>query len=723
MKKRILSIILCTVLSFTALSCYVRAESYWDVQADYLKALESGNSDEIISCVKRIEAVYPAPSNETEYLRLAFPRERAALEYEKSGLYTEACKYYRKALECFVWLNDNGKGYRDKIMLTEAMIAQTEGIFEVYTESETSSDVPYFGQINEPESNFGTYYGMCSDYIGGNQSAKLIYVQFFTEDIGPFDWQLPPNKYDLVEIGWNVPNETYEDLERVCADETREYIERNVKWLAEQDFKFIIRFGAEVNCWEDLENYTTEQQKKQFTDKFKEAFATVADYVHRLAPNCAMMYSPNDISNWYYTAEDFYPGDEYVDWVGMSTYGKISSAASDEAGSQTDAWYGRGIYENQLLRIKNIVDTFGDRKPIAVSECGFAYRDSKGIQTLEHAKESLRYFYTYVNMVYPQIRAIYYFNTDFAGTSYSLKNNQEMYNTYVQTVNQNIAMQKTTQISGQNYMKLKNLNEAANQITLYTCSYYPGGESTVSYELDGKMLSSENGYPYKCTFQRPDTGMHTLKVTAKTGKTVRTKIYGIEISNDGTIHAIESKMTDVKVTSWAFKPISYVVENNLFNGMTENTFEPATNLTRGMLVTVIGRLESVDENRNADTAFSDVRKNKYYTGYIKWASDNGIINGISPDKFAPDTFITREQTATILFRYARFKGYDTSGRNTLTQYSDSGKIGKFAREAMEWANYSQIINGMTPTELEPKGFATRAQIAKIIMVFDMLYNE
>ena len=59
------------------------------------------------------------------------------------------------------------------------MIAQTEGIFEVYTESETSSDVPYFGQINEPESNFGTYYGMCSDYIGGNQSAKLIYVQFF----------------------------------------------------------------------------------------------------------------------------------------------------------------------------------------------------------------------------------------------------------------------------------------------------------------------------------------------------------------------------------------------------------------------------------------------------------------------------------------------------------------------------------------------------------------
>lgn len=159
-------------------------------------------------------------------------------------------------------------------------------------------------------------------------------------------------------------------------------------------------------------------------------------------------------------------------------------------------------------------------------------------------------------------------------------------------------MQKTTQVSGQNYIKLKNLNEAANQITLYTCSYYPGAESTVSYELDGKVLASEKGYPYKCTFQRPDTGMHTLKVTAKTGNTVRTKVYGIEISNDGTIHAIESKMTDVKVTSWAFKPIAYVVENNLFNGMTEDTFEPGTNLTRGMLVTVIGRLEGVDENRN-----------------------------------------------------------------------------------------------------------------------------
>ena len=722
MSKKLVAIFFCIVIILSALSGITFAESYWTVQADYLKALESGNSNEIISCVKRIEAVYPSPSDESEYLRLAFPRERAALEYEKTGRYTEACSYYKKALDCFIWLDANGTDYKDKIKLLQAIISHTEGIFEVYTESDTVSDAPYFGAINEPQSEFGTYYGMCSGYISGNQSAKLIYTQFFTEDISGFYWQLPPSEHDLVEIAWNVPNETYEDLVDVCGEESREYIIRNVQWLASQNYKFLIRFGAEVNCWSDLSNYTTDAQKKQFTDKFKEAFAVIADYVHEYAPNCAMVYSPNDISNWYYTAEDFYPGDSYVDWVGMSTYCNLSNATDGNIGNQTDAWYNRGLYENQLIRIKNIVDAFGDRKPIVISECGFAYSDYTGTQTLAHAKEALKYFYTYVNMVYPQVRAIYYFNTDFNGTCYSLSGNQEMYNTYVQSVNNNAPMQKTTQSGGQNYIRLKNFNEKANQLTLFTCSYYPGADSKVSYELDGSVLSSSQTYPYKCIIPRPDTGMHTLTVTAKTGNTVRTKTYGIEVINDGTINVTEAVMTDVKVTSWAFKPIAYVVEKGIFNGMTETTFEPQSNLTRGMLVTVIGRLEGIAEDRYAATSFSDVRAGKYYTGYIKWAADNEIVNGISSAEFAPDQYITREQTAAILYRYANYRHFDTSGRNDLNGYTDESKIGKYAVDAMKWANYSGIINGRTPSSLDPKGKATRAEIAKMIMTFDMLYN-
>lgn len=723
MIKKITAALLCIIILFSAMPASVSAESYWDAQADYLKAVNGGNPDEIITCVKRIEAIYSSPESESEYLRLASPLERAALEYEKKGEYVQSCKYYKKALDCFIWLDRNGTDYKDKIKLLEAIIAQVDGIFEVYTESDIHSDTPFFGEINEQDGTFGTYYGMCSDYIGGNQSAKLIYTQFFDEDIGWFDWQLPPSQHDLVEIGWNVPNETYEDLERVCLPETREYIIRNAQWLAEQNYKFIIRFGAEVNCWEDLSNYTTADKREKFISKFKEAFAVVADIIHKYAPNCAMMYSPNDISNWFFTAKDFYPGDQYVDWVGMSSYCNISDKAAGVTGNQTDAWYCRGIYENQLMRVKKIVDDFGDKKPIAISECGFAYSDPKGIQNLSHATSALRYFYTYVNMVFPQVKAIYYFNTDFEGTCFSLKNNREMYDTYVRAVNGNAPMQKTTQSGGQNYIKLKNLNEKTNQITLFTCSYYPGAESTVSYELDGKALTSSGSYPYKCVIPRPQSGVHELKVTAKTKNTVRQKMFAVEVATDGAVSVTESSMMDVKVTSWAFKPVAYVVENGLFNGMTESTFEPQTKLTRGMLVTVIGRLEGIDVSRHSVTKFTDVKGGKYYTGYIKWAADNNIVNGVSPKEFAPDSYITREQAAAILFRYANYKNYDTSGRSPLNGYSDAGKISNYAREAMAWANSAGIINGRTPSELAPKGSATRAEIAKIMMVFDMKYGR
>lgn len=721
MQKKLISVFLSIILICTALTGISFSESYWDVYDDYIQALDSNDSDRIISCVQRIEAVYPSPNSESEYTRLAYSTERAAQEYEKQSKYTQACQYYKKSLDCFIWLNENGIDYIDKIKLLEGIIAHTEGIFEVYTESDISSDAPYFSQINEPESGFGTYYGMCSDYINGNQSAKLIYVQFFTEDIGWFDWQLPPNKNDLIEIAWNVPNETYEDLEQVCMKETEEYIKRNVEWLASQDYKFIIRFGAEVNCWKDLDNYPLESQKEQYTKIFKQAFAKVANFVHNYAPNCAMMYSPNDISNWYYTAEDFYPGDEYVDWIGMSTYCNVSGAASGEIGNQSDAWYSRGVYENQLIRIKNIIDIFKDRKPIAISECGFAYSDPSGIQNIEHATKALKYFYTYVNMVYPQVKAVFYFNTDFNGTCFSLNGNQSMYDTYVRTVNQNVSMQKTTQTTGQNYIKLANLNENTNQISLYTCLYYPGVQGNISYELDGEMIYSSSSYPYKCIIPRPSEGFHTLTVTAKAGNTVNTKNYAVTVTSDGNIEVTESKMVDVLPDSWAFEAVSYVVKRGMFNGMTENTFEPKTNLNRAMLVTVVARLEGVEENRYCSTKFTDVKTGKYYTGYVKWASDIGIINGINPNEFAPEQFITRQQTAAILFRYATYKGFDTSQRNNLNGYIDQNEISDYAVSAMEWANSIGLINGRTPVELEPKGFATRAEIAKIMMMFDKVY--
>ena len=249
-----------------------------------------------------------------------------------------------------------------------------------------------------------------------------------------------------------------------------------------------------------------------------------------------MVWSPNQTSNWYIDIEDYYPGDEYVDWVGMSTYNNISSAASDGIGSQSDAWYGRGVYENQIERIRPIIEAYGDHKPIMISECGFCYQNTKGTETVDHAVESLRYFYTYVNMVYPQVKAVFYFNTNFNGRHYSLTKNDRINAVYLETTQANVSMQATVGGAQKYYVPLDSFSESTAQIKLSAYAYMPGSNAKVSYSLNGNKLYESNAYPYSYTLSFSKTGTHELEVKAVYGKTTTKKWYSVTVSGDGKIN-------------------------------------------------------------------------------------------------------------------------------------------------------------------------------------------
>ena len=107
----------------------------------------------------------------------------------------------------------------------------------------------------------------------------------------------------------------------------------------------------------------------------------------------------------------------------------------------------------------------------------------------------------------------------------------------------------------------------------------------------------------------------------------------------------------------------------------------------------------------------------YYTDAVNWAAANSIVNGVSETSFAPDDPITREQMAAILYRYAQFKGYDLTADNDLSAYADASQISAYAAAAMRWANAEGLITGVTSTTLNPKGDATRAEVATILMRF------
>ena len=172
---------------------------------------------------------------------------------------------------------------------------------------------------------------------------------------------------------------------------------------------------------------------------------------------------------------------------------------------------------------------------------------------------------------------------------------------------------------------------------------------------------------------------------------------------------------DVDSSAWYADAVSYVAENGIMNGAGNGTFAPDTVMSRAMLVQVLYNLEGKPEA--ADCAFTDVAADAWYADAVAWAADAGIVTGVSDITFAPDQMMTREQIATILYRYAAYKNYDVTASNDLSSYTDAGQIGSYAVEAMQWANGAGLITGSTATTLNPLGSATRAEVATILMRF------
>ena len=174
------------------------------------------------------------------------------------------------------------------------------------------------------------------------------------------------------------------------------------------------------------------------------------------------------------------------------------------------------------------------------------------------------------------------------------------------------------------------------------------------------------------------------------------------------------EFSDVSEKAWYYEAVEYAVENGLMNGVGGGKFDPEGTMTRAMLVTVLWRYEG--EPAEGENSFTDVPNGTWYTEAVAWAAANGIVGGVGNGKFDPNGIITREQMATILFRYAQKRGFDTSKRGDLSVFPDSGKVSSWAKDAMRWAVAEQIING-SDGYLLPQGNATRAQVAALLMRF------
>lgn len=241
----------------------------------------------------------------------------------------------------------------------------------------------------------------------------------------------------------------------------------------------------------------------------------------------------------------------------------------------------------------------------------------------------------------------------------------------------------------------KSYASAGNKVTI---TVTPGRNATVQRIT----VTDEDGERLKLTENRDGTYSFTMPSGTA-------NVY-VRFSGSGLPFA------DVPSGSWYYDDVAYVYDTGLMTGLTTTAFGPNLSTTRGMIVTILWRMENEPAAKHG-CPFADVRRGSYYEQAIAWASENGIVTGFDASTFAPDRAITREQLAAILFRFAAYRGMDAvTLRENLSSFQDQAAISAYAVSALNWAVGEGLMQG-TGDKLEPTGSATRAQVAAMLRRF------
>ena len=261
-------------------------------------------------------------------------------------------------------------------------------------------------------------------------------------------------------------------------------------------------------------------------------------------------------------------------------------------------------------------------------------------------------------------------------------------------------------------------------VTYYTLRFETGGGSDIP-----SVREAYNTY-IDLTKYVPTWRGHTF-IGWYTERSLMNKVSGVYLTKDMTVYAGwrvnenpntgANPFTDVSEKDWFYGDVMFVYENGLMLGTSKTLFSPHGTATRGMMATILWRMEGspVPKGKNS---FTDVEAGKWYADAITWTAENGIFAGYGKDKFGPDDPITREQLAAIFYRYADYKGYDLTVKGNLDKFKDADKITDYAKTAMQWAVGSSLVKGKSGNLLDPQGTATRAEIAAMLHRFIEKYE-
>lgn len=517
--------------------------AYWQYHTEFANAKESKNDQRIIDVSVNIVNLMSAQPIDSDSAGILFNAHQSLAESYKN------LKMYEESIESLKQRNIYAEhlGFTDSVIGANLEILKLDPLTEVYIESKNLDNAIYYGAKFEPKS--GVYYGRPRSYndtvkpvTEGNETIFTIYVNAFEEKLLPYVSRETTLQSGLngegVQFAYNMPHgnenahlQKFLDLQP-SSSEYQDLVE-SFKVLSTYKGPVFFRFAGEMNVW----------TSKADPETFKQAYIKMYKIVSEYAPNVAMIFSPNCVSSWGTNVNDYYPGDEYVSWVGISNYINKYSNPNDKTyvDEIDEIFTNKNRYANLYTSITEIVELYGDRKPILISETAIGNNANYINEDLTNfAKFHMEQFYSYLGIVYPQIKGVIYFDvTRSESYNYSISPNEELHSFYSQITNKNNMIMKSNESVSSTYVKADGFYEIPDTLTFASfCAPINDPTVTVTYYLNGIEMHKTVDMPYKFSIPASDITpeAHTLEVVFEASNNYKKhNTYSLVKNNEGVV--------------------------------------------------------------------------------------------------------------------------------------------------------------------------------------------
>lgn len=710
-------VFLMTISSFQSAMADIPKE-YWKFHDPYVKAVAENNEAEILRlCEETIKVFKDRPMDNDKAGILNARYEKMYQIYEKQGNYDMAIKCLKEMIPYAEYLK-----FDDAVKIAKARIIKIDPMTEIYALTQNTDSIPYFGMKHEPKN--GTYFGRPFTKDGAapmaNETAVSFYIECLDENIKDFDYLIKPyaDGKRIIHIAFNMPDEN-DSLKKVLAKEADSYLNETMKYLKSLETPVLLRIGGEMNVWQNLAD----------AENYKKAFVKITKIARENAPNVATVFSPNDISNWNVDISNYYPGDEFVDWVGVSLYtNKFKNLQTLTAGQDyEEMYYSLGKYANPITKLKDIVNRYGSKKPIIITEGGSGHSVvGKDINLTDFAKSRMNILYTYANMLFPQVKGMIYFDVipkNSVGYIYAFNKNDAVFTQYKNSIESNKALIKEMGKKPLAYVKAENYKDNLSEVELYTyCQIIGDPTISVTYTLDNKVLKSEETIPYKCVIDSKDIqkGIHNLVVTIKSGNYKSVKTYFLENDGSGLITIVKeieklyANIPNINTASdWAKSDIKSAITKGFVPAQLQNNYKNI--ITRAEFCRLAVKYIENKLSKSIDTilaengvsrntnAFTDTKDTDILAAF---ALD--ITGGTGNGQFSPNGQINREQAATMIRKVCKILGMDINN-SPNSNFADMKTAKDWAIDGINFCRANGIMKGTENNNFSPKATYTREQ--------------